>query len=89
MLLAPRQAVERLSAEHAWEDAHPASALGAVVHGPLVVVLVDNAIVEADATADVDAGEEVPVLVSLQGREGRERGSKGRGGELIMRVRQD
>lgn len=44
---------------------HPTSALGAVVHRPLVSVLVHDAVVDANAAVDADAVFARLVLVDL------------------------
>lgn len=55
---------------------HLTSALGAVVHGPLVPVLVHDAVVDADAAVDADAVLNQLVLVGL--------GERKRGNILFM-----
>lgn len=62
---------------------HLTRALGAVVHGPLVSVLAHNAVVDADAAVDPDAGLDQLVLVRLEGG-----GRRGRQSGLIGRIRQ-
>lgn len=47
---------------------HLTSALGAVIHGPLVSVLVHNAIVDADPTVNADTVLYQLVLIRLGGR---------------------
>lgn len=44
---------------------HLTSALSAVIHCPLILVLVHDAIVDADATMDAKAGLNQRVLISL------------------------
>lgn len=50
-----------------WRS-HLTSALGAVVHRPLMLVLVHDAIVDADTTMDAKAGLNQRVLISLGGK---------------------
>lgn len=50
-------------------DPHLTSALGAVVHGPLVSVLADDAVVDTDATVDANAGFNQLVFIRLWKRE--------------------
>lgn len=53
-----------------------ASALGAAVHRPLVLVLVHDAIVDANATVDVEMSLHLLAIQSLWGEQG-ERGGVG------------
>ena len=48
--------------------AHLTSALRAVIDGPFILVLVDDAIVQTDATVDADAVHQQLVLIRLEDR---------------------
>lgn len=48
-------------------SSHLTSALGAVVNGPLVFVLVHDAVVDADATVNAKTGLNQLVLIRLRG----------------------
>lgn len=67
-----------------WRS-HLTSALGAVVDGPLVSVLVHDAVVEADAAVNADAGLNQLVLIRLGG-EGQEKQTKHRYYLLIILI---
>lgn len=52
---------------------HLTSALGAVVHSPLISVLVHDTVVDADTTMNTDVVHNQLVLIRLGGRGGRHR----------------
>ena len=49
--------------------AHLTSALRAVIDGPLILVLVDDAIVQTDANVDADTVHQQLVLIRLEDRQ--------------------
>lgn len=54
-------------------SSHLTSALGAVVNGPLVFVLVHDAVVDADTAVNAKTGLNQLVLIRLRGRGRRNR----------------